>query len=74
MILKQTGLFINTTILQNGTSYYASQTINSESEGSVLINIVNTAAPTGNSPQTFCSSQNPTLATIVPSGTALVVR
>jgi gliding motility-associated-like protein len=66
-------LSLNTTIPQNGTTYYASQTINScESERvPVLINIVNTAAPTGNSPQTFCSSQNPTLATIVLSGTTI---
>tara|TARA_R110002124_G_scaffold85606_5_gene222064 strand:+ start:828 stop:4883 length:4056 start_codon:yes stop_codon:yes gene_type:complete len=66
-------LLLNTTILQNGTTYYASQTINScESESvPVLINIVNTASPTGNSPQTFCSSQNPTLATIILSGTAI---
>jgi gliding motility-associated-like protein len=63
----------NTTALQNGTTYYASQTINGcESERiPVLINIVNTAAPTGNSPQTFCSSQNPTVASIIASGTAI---
>ena len=66
-------LLLNTTILQNSTTYYASQTINScESERvPILINIVNTAAPTGNSPQTFCSSQNPTLATIILTGTAI---
>ena len=55
-----------TTPLQNGTSYYGSQTINGcESERiPVLINIQNTPAPTGNVNQTFCSSQNPTLETI----------
>ncbi|WP_175514009.1 T9SS type B sorting domain-containing protein [Flavobacterium degerlachei] len=59
--------------LQNGTTYYASQTINGcESDRiPILINIQNTAAPTGNTNQNFCSSQNPTLNTIVISGTAL---
>ncbi|MDI6051011.1 T9SS type B sorting domain-containing protein [Flavobacterium sp. XS2P24] len=63
----------NTTPLQNGTTYYASQTINGcESERfPVLINIQNTLAPTGNTSQTFCSSQNPTLETIVISGNAI---
>ncbi|MES2853838.1 MAG: hypothetical protein V4698_13080, partial [Bacteroidota bacterium] len=56
-------LLSNTTLLQNNTTYYASQTINGcESERiPVLINIKNTSAPTGNTSQTFCSSQNPTL-------------
>ncbi|SFE77794.1 T9SS type B sorting domain-containing protein [Flavobacterium xueshanense] len=60
----------NTTPLQNGTTYYASQTINGcESERiPVLINIQNTPPPTGNVSQTFCSSQNPTLDTIQISG------
>jgi hypothetical protein len=48
MILKQTGLLLNTTILQR--HLLASQTINSCERVPVLINIVNTAAPTGNSP------------------------
>ncbi|OAB28952.1 DUF7948 domain-containing protein [Flavobacterium fryxellicola] len=63
----------NATILQNGTTYYASQTINGcESERiPVVINIQNTLAPTGTANQTFCSSQNPTLATISATGTAI---
>jgi gliding motility-associated-like protein len=63
-------LLSNTTPLQNGATYYASQTISGcESERiPVLINIQNTPAPTGNTSQTFCSSQNPTLETIVISG------
>ena len=63
-------LLSNTTPLQNGTTYYASQTINGcESERiHVLINIQNTPAPTGNTNQTLCSSQNPTLENIVISG------
>ncbi|SHM56423.1 DUF7948 domain-containing protein [Flavobacterium xanthum] len=62
-----------TTSLQNGNTYYASQTINScESERiPVLINIQNTLAPTGNANQTFCSSQNPTLDTVQISGTSI---
>jgi gliding motility-associated-like protein len=61
----------NTTLLQNGITYYASQTINScESERvPVLINIQNTVAPTAISPQTFCASQNPTLNNLVIIGT-----
>ncbi|NGY38145.1 T9SS type B sorting domain-containing protein [Flavobacterium sp. XN-5] len=63
----------NNTALQNGTNYYASQTINGcESEKvPVLINVLSTSAPSGNSQQTFCSSQNPTLSTIILSGTAI---
>ena len=61
----------NTTPLQNGITYYASQTINGcESERfPVLINIQNTATPTAISPQTFCASQNPTLNNLVINGT-----
>ncbi|MFV5691800.1 T9SS type B sorting domain-containing protein [Flavobacterium sp. LT1R49] len=66
-------LLSNTTSLQNGTTYYASQTINGcESDRiPVAINIQNTTAPTGNTTQTFCSSQNPTLDTIIVSGAAI---
>jgi gliding motility-associated-like protein len=66
-------LLSNTTPLQNGTTYYASQTINGceSMRIPVVINIQNTGTPTGNSTQTFCSSQNPTLDTIVVSGTAI---
>ncbi|MFV8325499.1 T9SS type B sorting domain-containing protein [Flavobacterium sp. ZS1P14] len=64
---------LNTTSLQNGTIYYASQTINGcESERtSITINIQNTQAPIGSGDQTFCTSQNPTLDTMVVSGTAI---
>jgi gliding motility-associated-like protein len=69
--LTNGNLLANTTPLQNGTTYYASQTINGcESERTpVLINIQNTATPTAISPQTFCSSQNPTLNNLVITGT-----
>jgi gliding motility-associated-like protein len=66
-------LLSNTTPLQNGTTYYASQTISGcESERiPVLINIQNTPAPTGNASQTFCSSQNPALENIAILGNAI---
>ncbi|MGO4904409.1 T9SS type B sorting domain-containing protein [Flavobacterium sp. W20_MBD1_R3] len=66
-------LLSDTTPPQNGTTYYASQTISGcESERiPVLINIQNTPAPTGTTNQTLCSSQNPTLETIVISGNAI---
>jgi gliding motility-associated-like protein len=71
--LTNGNLLVNATPLQNGTTYYASQTINGcESDRiPILINIQNTAAPMGSTNQTFCSSQNPTLNTIVISGTAV---
>ena len=71
--LTNGNLLLNTTLLQNGITYFASQTINGcESERTpVAINIQNTLAPTGNSTQTFCASQNPTLNTFVISGTSI---
>jgi gliding motility-associated-like protein len=69
--LANGNLLDNTTPLQNGITYYASQTINGcESERTpVLINIQNAATPTAISPQTFCASQNPTLNNLVIAGT-----
>jgi gliding motility-associated-like protein len=63
-------LLSDTTPLQNGITYYPSQTTNScESERiPVLINIQNTPAPTGNANQSFCTTQNPTVSSIVISG------
>ncbi len=61
-----------TTALVNGSTYYASQTVNScESANrlAVTVNITNTAAPTGNTTQTFCSSA--TIANLTASGTAI---
>jgi gliding motility-associated-like protein len=71
--LANGNLLANTTPLQNGITYYASQTINGcESERTpVLINIQNTATPIAISPQTFCASQNPTINTIVITGTSI---
>lgn len=66
-------LLANTTLLQNNIVYYASQTINGcESErNAVTINIQNTAAPTGNANQAFCTGQNPTIANIQITGTQI---
>lgn len=63
-------LLTNTTLLQNGVTYYASQTINGceSNRIPVTITIQNTVAPTGNANQSFCSSQNATLNDIVVSG------
>lgn len=66
-------LLSNTTLLQNGVTYYASQTINGcESERiPVTVNIQNTVAPTGETNQPFCTGQNPTVANIQISGNAV---
>jgi gliding motility-associated-like protein len=60
----------NTTILQNGITYYASQTINGceSSRIPIIVNIQNTLPPTGNTNQPFCTGQNPTLANINVTG------
>ena len=66
-------LLSNATTLIDGTTYYASQTINScESlRIPVSISIQNTPIPTGNPSQEFCSTSNPTLSDIIVSGTAI---
>jgi len=63
-------LLSNSTLLQDVTTYYASQTINGcESlRTPVTINIQNTSAPTGIGAQTFCSIQNATLSDISITG------
>jgi gliding motility-associated-like protein len=63
----------NTSLLQNGTTYYASQTINGcESDRvPISINIQTTATPSVDSNQIFCASQNPTLSSIQIAGTAI---
>ena len=59
------------TFLQNGVTYYASQTINGckSDRIPVSITIQNTPAPTGNTTQSFCSSQNAALNNIAVLGT-----
>ncbi len=62
-----------TTVAQDKATYYASQTINGceSNRIPVTINIQVTSAPTGNANQPFCSSQNPTIANIEITGTAI---
>jgi gliding motility-associated-like protein len=71
--LTDGSISLNTTSLQSGTTYYASQTINGceSKRASVQINIQNTSAPTGNTNQILCTSQNPTLKDIAILGTSL---
>ena len=66
-------LLSNTTALQNGVTYFASQTVNGcESERTpVTINIQNTLAPTGNANQYFCIGQNATLSNIEITGASI---
>jgi gliding motility-associated-like protein len=64
---------VNTTSLQNGITYYASETIDG-CEGDripVVIDIQNTPAPTGVPTQIFCTNQNPTLSNLVVVGTTI---
>jgi gliding motility-associated-like protein len=71
--LTNGSLLANTTLSQNGTIYYASQSINDcESDRiPILINIQNTLPPTGDSNQSFCSEQNPTIANLIVTGNAI---
>lgn len=67
-------LLANTIVLQNGITYYASQTINGceSTRVPVTVTIQNTPSPTGNTNQSFCSSQNATLNDITISGTNII--
>jgi len=67
-------LLPNSTILANGTTYYASQTINGceSNRVPVLVQIQNTSAPTGNANQSFCSTANATVANIITNGTNVI--
>lgn len=71
--LTNGNLLVNSALVQNGTTYYASQTINGcESKRiSVAINIQNTFPPAGNANQSFCSTQNATLNNVAITGTAI---
>lgn len=66
-------LLPDTTLLQNGVTYYATQTINGceSTRVAVTTKIQNTLAPTGDSNQPFCTSQNPTIANIQITGNSL---
>ena len=71
----QTGgnLLPTNTLLQSGVTYYASQTINNCESGrvGVTITIYNTPAPTATANQSFCSTQNATIADIVVTGSSI---
>lgn len=71
--LTNGNLLPNTTILESKT-YYVSQTISiCESERiPIVINIQNTATPSGDSYQNFCTSQKPTIGNLVPQGANVV--
>lgn len=72
----QTGgnLLPDTTLLDDGDTYYASQTINGcESERiPVTVTIQSTFGPTGFAVQYFCDTQNLTLADLLVTGTDVV--
>ena len=62
------------TALVDGTTYYASQTVGgceSDTRLAVTANVSDPAAPTGASPQSFCSIDNPTVADLSATGTAI---
>lgn len=63
----------NSTLLQDGKTYFASQTINGcESERvPVKTNIQVTSTPSGNSDQSFCTAQNSTIGNIEITGTSI---
>ena len=67
-------LIPTTTVLQNGITYYASQTINGCESDRVPVTIViqNTTAPTGNGNQSFCSTANATLSNIILNGSNII--
>ena len=63
-------LLTDSTLLVNGTTYYATQTLNNCESLRVLITvkIQNTQAPTGSANQSFCATQNATLNSIIATG------
>ncbi len=61
----------NTTPLMDGEEYFATQTVNgceSDTRFSVTVEIADPTAPSGNSTQVFCSTDNPALADLTGSG------
>lgn len=58
--------------ISNGSTYFASQTISgcvSSTRLAVEVSIINTPAPIGQNPQTFCTSSNPTVSDLIATGT-----
>lgn len=62
-----------TTPLVNGTTYYATQTVNicESLRVSVAVNVLTVATPTGNASQQFCTSQSPAVALLQAQGTGI---
>lgn len=59
----------NSTMLQNGRTYYVSQTIGCESEKfGVLVNVHLSILPVANTQQYFCNNENVTLSSITITG------
>ena len=62
------------TALANGTTYYAGQTTGgcmSDTRLAVTVTVGDPPAPTGSNSQSFCAINNPTIANLVASGTAI---
>ncbi len=62
------------TALSDASSYYASQTIlgcESRNRFAVAVTVNNPAAPTGSATQSFCAIDNPTVANLTATGTAI---
>lgn len=62
-------------ILGNGSTYYATQTLNgceSEDRLEVVVQFNSTPIPTGALSQTFCSQDSPTVSDLVATGTSIV--
>ena len=63
----------NTTLVQNNTTYYVSQTMGCESERlAVLVNVFDTPLPITNTSKTFCIDENATLNSIAVTGQNLI--
>lgn len=63
---------LNTTLLENNKTYYASQTIGCESDRTpFLVRIYDTPLPTGSNNQQFCIDKNATITDLNITGTAL---
>jgi hypothetical protein len=63
-----------TTALVNGTHYFATQTVTgceSTSRFDVTVTVINPAVPTGTAIQSFCAINNPTVANLTATGTAI---
>ena len=74
MLLPVESALSTSTALANGTTYYASQTIGgceSDTRFAVAVTVSDPAAPTGTAAQSFCAINNPTVASLTATGTAI---